>query len=113
MTRSNLVKVFTKRFEVLEDSQPQRSFFGAESTPFARLSLDTSAVWKAVSFFAVGGSAVVERLRTDDVVAVYQFDSEVVKLQDFTSSSDLRKVFKLRPGMTVLYDAIATAAQEL
>jgi Ca-activated chloride channel family protein len=105
-------------FKLTEDSKDQPiSFFGAESTPFAAvILLDTSgSMEQRMSLARSAAGRFVEGLRPDDAVAVYQFDSEVTMLQDFSSSSDLTpKVFSTRArGMTVLYDAVVTAAQIL
>jgi Ca-activated chloride channel family protein len=57
----------------------------------------------------------LDGLRTDDVTAIYNFDSKVSLIQDFSNSRDIvENIFDLKAkGMTVLNDAIYKAAQEL
>jgi Ca-activated chloride channel family protein len=54
-------------------------------------------------------------LRTDDFVSIYNFDSKVLMVQDFSNSRDIREqVFELKAdGMTVLNDAVYKAAELL
>ncbi|MEO6392959.1 MAG: VWA domain-containing protein [Pyrinomonadaceae bacterium] len=105
-------------FKLVEDSQPQQiSFFGAESTPFAAvILLDTSGSMEArMSMARAAAVRFVESLRPEDMVAVYRFDSEIVKLQDFSSTANLSdRFFDTRAhGQTRLYEAIVMAAREL
>lgn len=105
-------------FTILEDSHPQNiAFFGAHSTPFAAIILlDASgSMGNRMSLARSAAIRFVEGLRPEDAVAVYQFDSKVRKVQDFSSSGDLSsRVFDAEAnGMTVLYDAILQAAREL
>lgn len=105
-------------FKLLEDAQSQQiSFFGAESTPFAAvILLDTSGSMEArMSMARAAAVRFVESLRPEDMVAVYRFDSEIVKLQDFSSTANLSdRFFDTRAhGQTRLYEAIVTAAREL
>jgi Ca-activated chloride channel family protein len=105
-------------FQITEDTQSQAiSDFGAEATPFAAvILLDTSGSMEARMSMARSAAArFVEGLRPDDAVEVYRFDSKVVKLQDFSSTSDLSAhIYETHAdGMTVLYDAILQAAHDL
>jgi Ca-activated chloride channel family protein len=54
-------------------------------------------------------------LRADDVTAIYNFDSKVTLVQDFSNSRDItEKIFDLKAsGYTALNDAIYKAAHEL
>lgn len=105
-------------FAVAEDSKPQSiSFFGSQSTPFAAIILlDASgSMEQRMSLARSAAIRFVEGLRPEDAVAVYQFDSKIKKVQDFSASSDLSsRVFDAEArGLTVLYDAIVQAARDL
>lgn len=105
-------------FAVAEDSKPQSiSFFGSQSTPFAAIILlDASgSMEQRMSLARSAAIRFVEGLRPEDAVAVYQFDSKIKKVQDFSASSDLSsRVFDAQAqGLTVLYDAIVQAARDL
>lgn len=105
-------------FKIFEDEKQQKiSTFSAEDTNFAAVILiDTSGSMESrVSLARSAAIRFLDGLRGEDFVAVYNFDSEVVKVQDFSTSRDLApKAFRLQAkGMTVLYDAIVKASQEL
>lgn len=105
-------------FKVFEDDRQQKiTTFSAEDTNFAAvILLDTSGSMESrVSLARSAAIRFLDGLRGEDFVAVYNFDSEIMKIQDFSTSRDLApKAFKLQSkGMTVLYDAIVKAAQEL
>ena len=107
-----------KDFEVFEDGKSQQiEVFGAENTPFAAVVLlDTSGSME--TRMSVARSAAIkflDGLRSEDVAAIYNFDSKVKLVQEFSSSRDLPfNAFDLKArGMTVLNDAIATAAAAL
>jgi Ca-activated chloride channel family protein len=57
----------------------------------------------------------LQGLRAEDNVSIYNFDSKVEMVQDFSNSSDIReRVFDLKArGMTVLNDAVFKAAELL
>ena len=57
----------------------------------------------------------LDGLRVDDVSAIYNFDSKVSLVQDFSNSRDIKEsIFDLKAdGYTVLNDAVYKAAQEL
>ncbi len=106
------------QFRVLEDGLEQTvDFFEAEETPFAAVILmDTSGSMEGgVSMARSAAINFLDGLRTDDVTAIYNFDSKVSLVQDFSNSRDIaEKVFNLKAaGMTVLNDAIYQAAVEL
>ncbi len=107
-----------KQFRVFEDGVEQEiSFFEAEETPFAAvILLDTSgSMQERVSMARSAAINFLDGLRPDDVTAIYNFDSKVSLVQDFSSSRDItEKIFDLKSyGMTVLNDAIYKAAVEL
>jgi len=115
-------KAFTglkqNQFKVLEDGQEQKiDFFEAEETPFAAVILvDTSGSMEgSVSMARSAAINFLDGLRADDVTAIYNFDSKVSLVQDFSNSRDIvEKIFDLKAkGMTVLNDAIYAAALEL
>jgi Ca-activated chloride channel homolog len=106
------------QFRVLEDGQEQKvDFFEAEETPFAAVILmDTSGSMEGnISLARSAAINFLDGLRTDDVTAIYNFDSKVLIVQDFSNSRDIvEKIFNLKAkGMTVLNDAIYQAAVEL
>jgi Ca-activated chloride channel family protein len=106
------------QFKVFEDGQEQKiEFFEAEKTPFAAVILiDTSgSMEQRVSMARAAAINFLDGLRSEDVTAIYNFDSRVSLVQDFSNSRDItEKVFDLKAsGMTVLNDAIYKAAQEL
>ncbi len=115
-------KAFTglkqNQFKVLEDEQEQKiDFFEAEETPFAAVILvDTSGSMEgSISMARSAAINFLDGLRADDVTAIYNFDSKVSLVQDFSNSRDIvEKIFDLKAkGMTVLNDAIYEAALEL
>jgi len=107
-----------KLFHVFEDGTEQKiESFEAEETPFAAVILiDTSgsmeqrvALARAAAIQFLGG------LRLNDVASIYNFDSKVDLIQDFSNTHDmLDRIFDLKAdGMTVLNDAIYKAAEVL
>ena len=106
------------QFIVLEDGHEQRiDFFEAETTPFAAVILiDTSGSMDgSVSMARSAAINFLDGLRADDVTAIYNFDSKVALVQDFSNSRDIaERIFDLKAdGMTSLNDAIFKAAFEL
>ncbi len=106
------------QFRVLEDGLEQKlEFFEAETTPFAAVILmDTSGSMEGgVPMARSAAINFLDGLRADDVTAIYNFDSKVSLVQDFSNSRDIvEKIFNLKAsGMTVLNDAIYQAAVEL
>jgi len=105
-------------FKLFEDGQEQKiASFSAEETPFAAaVLLDTSdSMGKRISLARSAAIRFLDGLRTEDVVAVYHFNSKVEQVQDFSFSHDLADMaFGLRSkGMTVLHDAVLLAAEDL
>ncbi|MDQ3087514.1 MAG: VWA domain-containing protein, partial [Acidobacteriota bacterium] len=106
------------QFKVFEDGIEQKvDFYEAEKTPFAAVILmDTSGSMEgSVAMARSAAINFLDGLRADDVTAIYNFDSKVSLVQDFSNSRDIaEKVFNLKAaGMTVLNDAIYRAALEL
>jgi Ca-activated chloride channel homolog len=105
-------------FKLFEDGQEQKiASFSAEETPFAAaVLLDTSeSMGTRISMARAAAIRFLDGLRTEDVVAVYHFNSKVEQVQDFSFSHDLADMaFGLRSkGMTVLNDAVLRAAEDL
>ncbi len=106
------------QFKVYEDGQEQKlEFFEAEKSPFAAVILiDTSGSMEArISMARSAAINFLDGLRVDDVTAVYNFDTKISLVQDFSNSRDIsEKIFDLKAdGYTVLNDAIFKAAAEL
>ena len=107
-----------KQFRVFEDGIEQviRNF-ETEETPFAAvILLDTSGSMETrVSLARSAAIQFLQGLRPDDNVAIYNFDSKVELVQDFSNSRDIRdRIFDLKArGMTVLNDAVYKAAEIL
>jgi len=106
------------QFKIFEDGQEQKiDFFDAEKTPFAAvLLIDTSGSMETrISMARAAAINFLDGLRPDDVTAIYNFDTKVALVQDFSNSRDIsERVFDLKAdGYTALNDAIFKAAQEL
>ena len=105
-------------FKVFEDGKEQKiDFFAAEKTPFAAvILLDSSgSMEQRISLARSAAINFLDGLRVDDNVAIYNFDSKVSLVQEFSNYRDItEKIFDLKAeGMTVLNDAVYEAAQEL
>ncbi len=108
-------------FKVFEDGKeiPARliSSFSVHESPFASVVLlDTSSSMEVrLSLARSAAIRFLDRLREDDVAAVYNFDSKVERVQDFSTGRDLAPMaFGLHAkGMTRLNDAIVDAAKAL
>lgn len=106
-------------FKIFEDAKQQRIVsFSFEETPFAAvILLDASgSMGNKLTLARAACGNFIEKLRDDDVFAVYSFSGFKVKtLQDFTDVRDVPdSVWDMKPdGETPLYDAIAKAADEL
>ncbi len=106
------------QFQIFEDGSLHKiDFFEAEKTPFAAvILLDSSgSMEQRVSLARSAAIQFLDRLRIDDVTAIYNFDSKISLVQDFSNSRDIYEgIFDIKAnGMTVLNDAIYKAAQEL
>lgn len=118
-TGGNPVKNLKKsEFKILEDGKEQEiAFFETESIPFAAVILiDTSGSMETrVSLARSAAMNFLDGLRIDDQVAIYNFDTKVSLVQEFSNTRDLSPmVFELKAyGYTALNDAIFEASQEL
>ncbi len=106
------------QFQVFEDGKEQKiEFFGYENTPFAAvILLDSSgSMEQRVSLARSAAIQFLDRLRPDDMTAIYNFDSKISLVQDFSNSRDIYEgVFDIKSkGMTVLNDAIVKASEAL
>jgi Ca-activated chloride channel family protein len=105
-------------FHIFEDGAEQKlSSFSAEDTPFAAaILLDTSGSMETRLTLGRGAAIrFLDGLRQEDVAAVYNFDTKVQQLQDFSPGRDLpAKAFNLKTrNQTVLNDAVLQAATDL
>ena len=108
-------------FKIYEDGKEipvsAISSFGLQETPFASVVLlDTSgSMENRLSLARSAAIRFLDGLREEDVAAVFKFDTKVEQLQDFSSGRDLAPLaYGIRAyGMTVLNDAIVTAAKAL
>ena len=105
-------------FKIFEDGKEQKiDFFKAAETPFAAVILiDTSgSMEERISMARSAAINFLDGLRADDTAAIYNFDSKVKLVQDFSNSRDItERVFDLKAdGYTALNDAIYKAAEEL
>jgi len=106
------------QFKILEDGKPQEILiFETQETPFAAvILLDTSgSMEQQISLARSAAINFLDGLRPDDMVAIYNFDTKVSLVQDFSNNRDIaEKVFDLKAvGYTALNDAIYKAAEEL
>ncbi len=106
------------QFQVFEDGKEQKiEFFEAEKTPFAAIILldSSGSMQQRVSLARSAAIQFLDRLRIDDVAAIYNFDSKISLVQDFSNNRDIYEgVFDIKAnGMTVLNDAVFKAAEEL
>ena len=108
-------------FTIFEDGKPVPvdliSSFGLHEAPFASVVLiDTSGSMESrLSLARSAAIRFLDRLRADDVAAVYRFDFKVERVQEFSNSRDLAPMaYGLSAkGMTALNDAIFQAAEAL
>jgi Ca-activated chloride channel homolog len=106
------------QFTIFEDGKQQEiALFETQATPFAAVILiDTSgSMEQRVSMARSAAIRFLDGLRPDDMVSIYNFDSKVTMVQDFSNSRELADtVYNLKAkGMTALNDAIYKAALEL
>ncbi len=105
-------------FKIFEDGREQRiGLFSVEETPFAAaILLDSSgSMERRLTLARAAALRFLEGLREEDVAAVYNFDSKVEQLQDFTTGRDLPPLaYDLSStGMTTLNDAVLRAAGDI
>lgn len=106
------------QFKIFEDGKEQEiAFFQAEETPFAAvILLDSSgSMEQRMTLARAAAIRFLDGLRQNDLAAIYNFDSKVSLIQEFSNSRDIAEsVFNLKAsGMTVLNEAIYRAAGEL
>lgn len=106
------------QFKVFEDGVEQQiSLFEPTESPFAAvILLDTSGSMEMrISLARSAAITFLDGLDAEDVAAIYNFDSKVTLVQDFSNSRDISdKVYDLKAyGWTVLNDAVFKAADEL
>ncbi len=106
------------KFKIFEDGIEQKTdFFETQETPFAAVILiDTSgSMEQRISMARSAAINFLDGLRSGDAAAIYNFDSKISLVQDFSNSRDVAPgVFDLKAdGMTILNDAVLRAAQEL
>jgi len=111
-------KLSRSDFKVFEDGREQPlSLFSVEETPFAAaILIDTSGSMEGrVSLARAAAIRFLDGLRADDVAAVYNFDSKVGQVQDFSPGRDLPPMaYTLGAhGWTSMYDAVARASADL
>ncbi len=107
-----------KNFRVFEDGAEQEiKSFESEDSPFAAvILLDTSgSMEERVTLARAAAIQFLGGLRPGDTAAIYNFDSKVEMVQDFSESRDVREsIFDLKSyGWTVLNDAVFKAAELL
>ena len=107
-----------RQFTIFEDGAEQKiASFSAEDTPFAAVILiDTSgSMEERVSLARSAAIEFLYGLRGEDYAEIYNFDSKVRQVQDFSNQRDLRDAFyRLEAnGNTVLNDAVFQAAADL
>jgi len=107
-------KIFEDGHEVLPELI---SSFSVHESPFASVVLlDTSGSMETrLSLARSAAIQFLDRLRIEDVAAVYKFDSKVEQVQEFSGGRDLAPMaFGMHAkGMTRLNDAIVDAAKAL
>ena len=108
-------------FKIFEDgkevSLQSISSFSVHESPFASVVLlDTSGSMESrLSLARSAAIRFLDRLREEDVAAVYKFDTKVEEVQEFSTGHDLAPmVFGVTAkGLTTLNDAIVEAAKAL
>lgn len=105
-------------FIVLEDGVPQKiDHFSAEDTPFsAAILIDSSGSMRTkIRHARLAAAKFQDLIRSTDSVAVYSFNTEVERVQDFTSMRDISsRVFTIEArGQTRLFDCMNVAVEAL
>lgn len=107
-------KIFEDGIEIGEQAIDS---FQLQETPYAAVVLmDTSgSMEQRVSLARSAAITFLDGLRSSDNVAIYDFNSKVSLVQDFSNTRDMfEKAFDIKAkGMTVLNDAVFKAATEL
>lgn len=108
-------------FSVFEDGKPvgtqMVSSFSMHESPFASvILLDTSSsMERRLSLARSAAIQFLDKLREEDVAAVFKFDSKVEQVQEFSTGRDLAPMaYGVKAnGLTTLNDAIVDAAKAL
>lgn len=105
-------------FSIFEDGMPQTiAFFGSEETPFAAaILIDVSgSMQQMIRIACAAARNFAQKMRGDDVFAVYVFADRVARVQDFGTYPELDEiVWHIQPeGYTALYDGVYQAVQDL
>jgi Ca-activated chloride channel family protein len=108
-------------FKIFEDgkevSVQSISSFSVHESPFASVVLlDTSGSMESrLSLARSAAIRFLDRLREEDVAAVYKFDTKVEEVQEFSTGHDLAPMAfgMTAKGLTTLNDAIVEAAKAL
>jgi VWFA-related protein len=108
-------------FTIFEDGKPVLpegiSSFSMHESPFASVVLlDTSGSMESrLSLARSAAIRFLDRLRDEDVAAVFKFDSKVEQVQEFSGGRDLAPMaYSVKAtGLTTLNDAIVDAAKAL
>ncbi|MCS6873288.1 MAG: VWA domain-containing protein [Pyrinomonadaceae bacterium] len=101
-------------FTIFVEGEPQKiASFSTEETPFAAVILiDTSGSMENKTSLARSAAIkFLQEIRDEDTVAIFNFDSKMHLIQDFSNSRDVEdSIFDLEAkGMTILNDAIYEA----
>jgi Ca-activated chloride channel family protein len=105
-------------FVLLEDGVPQKiDHFSAEDTPFsAAILIDSSGSMRTkIRQARLAAAKFQDLIRPTDAVAVYSFNTEVQRVQDFSSERDIsNRVFNIEArGQTRLLDCMNAAIEAL
>src|SRR5215216_42943 len=108
-------------FKVYEDGVEVKSdmiaSFSLQESPYAAVVLLDSSGSMDARFSLARSAAIrfLDGLRSEDVAAVYRFDSRVERVQEFSGGRDLAPMaYAIRAkGMTTLNDAIVEASKTL
>jgi Ca-activated chloride channel homolog len=108
-------------FTIFEDGKEVSaqlvSSFSVHESPFASVVLlDTSGSMESrLSLARSAAIRFLDRLREEDVAAVYRFDTKVERVQEFSTGRDLAPMVYgvTAKGLTTLNDAIVDAARAL
>jgi Ca-activated chloride channel family protein len=105
-------------FVLIEDGVPQKiDHFSAEDTPFsAAILIDSSGSMRTkIRQARLAAAKFQDLIRPTDAVAVYSFNTEVQRVQDFSSERDISsRVFTIEArGQTRLLDCMNAAVEAL
>lgn len=108
-----------ENFQVLEDGKPQQiaAFDSTSQSLSCAILLDTTgSMNEALPRVKNSVVKLIDELDPQDSVAIYTFDQQLFKRQEFTTDKSAAKRAALRTraeGSTALFDALSEAAQEL